>query len=175
MGCRRISTNKYRITVELGYDIFGKRKRLTKVVYGTHVEAKLKEAELYKEHYHKGERINLNNLSFKDYSNIFLDKYCKNNNSLITTSHYKENLMRINEYIGETKLNKITPIILDNLYDELSIGKKGKELKKSSIYEYYKVINVMMNQAVKWELIEYNPNTKTMKPKIEPRNKKCYD
>ncbi len=39
MSITRISTNKYKIVIELGYDILGNRKRKTETFLGTKSEA----------------------------------------------------------------------------------------------------------------------------------------
>ena len=46
MGCNQLSKNKYKVTVELGYDVLGNRRRKTEIVNGTLSEARMKEAEL---------------------------------------------------------------------------------------------------------------------------------
>lgn len=40
MAIKKIDTNKYKITIELGYDILGNRKRKTESFTGTLTEAK---------------------------------------------------------------------------------------------------------------------------------------
>ena len=37
------------------------------------------------------------------------------------------------------------------------------------MYSCYKLINVMVNQAIKWELVDKNPNLKSTKPKKEKK------
>lgn len=43
MAYRKLSNNKYKIIIEQGYDIFGKRVRKTEIFYGTLSEVKLRE------------------------------------------------------------------------------------------------------------------------------------
>ena len=60
-----ISSNgkkKFKITIELGEDIFGKRQRMTRIFEGTLAEVKIKNAELTKQYYRKKKPANL-----KDY------------------------------------------------------------------------------------------------------------
>ena len=44
MGITRLSNNKYKIIIELGYDILGNRKRKTATINGTKQDAIKKEA-----------------------------------------------------------------------------------------------------------------------------------
>ena len=87
---------------------------------------KLREAELTKEYYHIGNERNVNDLTFEQYSEIFLNKYCKENISLVTMYDYEKALERILPLIGKVKLNKITPLMLDCMYQHLRIGKSKK-------------------------------------------------
>ena len=61
------------------------------------------------------------------------------------------------------------------MYQTLKIGDSGKNLGYHSMYVYYKVINCMFNQAIKWELLDRNPNLKATKPKKEKTERNCYD
>lgn len=173
MAIKKIDTNKYKITIELGYDILGNRKRKTINFTGTKQEATKKEAELKTEYYHIGESKRISDLTFEDLSTLFIEKYCKPNISVVTTHGYKKSLARILPVIGSKKLKDITPLVLDNMYQKLKIGKSGKELGYESMYNLYKVVNVMFNQAIRWEIIDKNPNLKANKPK-KVRTEKCF-
>ena len=175
MEPKRIGQNKYKITIELGYDILGNRKRKTFNFDGTKSEAIKRQAELMSEYYHIGESKKINDLTFKELAEIFIDKYCKPNISLVTTNGYQKSLKRILPVIGNKKLKDITPLILDNMYQKLRVGKNGQELGYHSSYNLYKVVNVMFNQAIRWEIIDKNPNLKANKPKREHKEKRFYD
>lgn len=175
MGYSKLSNNKYKITVELGYDILGKRKRKTEIFNGSLAEVKIREAELTKKHYRKSNTANINDLTFEQYSKVFLKRYCQDNISLVTMSGYQDSLKRILSIIGKIKLNKVTPYILDSMYQELKVGKKKQVLGYHSMYEFYKLINVMFNQAIRWELLDKNPNLKATKPKKEKKERRYYD
>lgn len=175
MSFKKLSNNKYKISVELGYDILGNRKRKTEIFNGSFNDMKLREAELTKEYYHIGNVRNVNDLTFEQYSEIFLNKYCKENISLVTMYGYEEALERILPIIGKVKLNKITPLMLDSMYQQLKVGKSKRTLGYHSMYAFYKLINVMFNQAIKWELVDKNPNLKATKPKKEKKERRFYD
>ena len=180
MGYRLIGTNKngvkkWRITIELGKDIFGKRQRYDKPFCGTLAEVKIKHAELMKEYYHRGKTANIKDLTFAQYSEIFIKKYCEGNIGLITIKNYKRLLKGVLPYLGGRKLSQITTYMLDDMYKELRKGQKGKELSYNSMYDYYKLINVMFTQAIRWEFITDNPNSKVQKPKKQKVERKFYD
>lgn len=173
MAIKKIDTNKYKITIELGYDILGNRKRKTINFTGTKQEATKREAELKTEYYHIGESKRISDLTFEDLSTLFIEKYCKPNISVVTIHGYKKSLARILPVIGNKKLKDITPLVLDNMYQKLKIGKSGKELGYESMYNLYKIVNVMFNQAIRWEIMDKNPNLKANKPK-KVKTEKCF-
>ena len=175
MAIKKIDVNKYKITIELGYDILGNRKRKTFNFMGTKSEAIKKEAELKTEFYHMGESKKISDLTFKDLSEIFIERYCKPNISLVTTNGYQKSLKKVLPIIGNRKLKDITPFVLDSMYQKLRIGKDGQELGYHSNYNIYKLINVMFNQAIRWEIMDKNPNAKANKPKKEHKEKNFYD
>lgn len=175
MSCKRIGENKYRIVVELGFDIFGKRKRKTEIFNGNYKDATLREAELIKKYYHKGERIIINDLTFEEYSNIFLKKYCLDNVSNVTIKSYKQLLSKINPLIGDIKLKKINTYTLDSLYHRLKKGEIKSTRNPETLLHYYRLINVMFAQAVKWQLVDNNPNQNTIKPKRMKSERNFYD
>ena len=180
MGYKQVGTlkngqKKWKITIELGNDIFGKRQRITRIFEGTLAQVKLKDAELTEQYYRKQNYSNIKDLTFEQYSEIFIKKYCEGNIGLVTINNYKRLLKYILPIIGHLKLHMINHVILDDMYRKLKKGVKGKELSYSAMYDYYKLINVMLNRAVYWELLNSNPNNKVQKPKKEKKKRKFYD
>ena len=179
MGYRQIGINKkgqkkWLITIEQGSDVFGERNRKTKTVYGTLADVKIAEAELMKQYYHKGNVANVKDLTFEEYSVAFLKK-CEGNVGITTINNYRRLLKNINPLIGQYKLSKITTQMLNNMYNKLKIGQNGQELSYNSMYDYYKIVNVMFNQAILWEFIDINPNKRANKPKKAKIERKFYD
>lgn len=175
MAIKKIDLNKYKITIELGYDILGNRKRKTFNFTGTKSEAIKKEAELKTEYYHVGESKRISDLTFRDLSEIFIERYCKTNISQVTTYGYQKTLKKVLPIIGSKKLKDITPFVLDSMYQKLRVGVDGQKLGYHSNYNYYKLVNVMFNQAIRWEIMDRNPNAKANKPKKEHKEKNFYD
>ena len=167
--------NKYEIVIEVGNDITGKRKRIRRYFYGTKEDVEIKHAELTKQYYHKSKKLNLNDITFKEYSEIFIKNYCIPNISKITLKDYKQMLGTILELIGDIKLKKITTFMLDNMYQKIKVGKKGKELSPKTMSHYYNLMSLMFKQAKKWKFVESNPNEDAVKPKLVKRKRNFYD
>ena len=175
IGIAKNGKKRYKITIELGKDILGKRQRVIRYFVGTLAEVKIKDAELIKQYYHKGNNANIKELTFQQYAEVFIKKHCEGNIGLVTIKNYKRLLRDMIPFLGSYKLDKITPAMLDTMYQKLRKGQKGKELSYNSMYDYYKLINAMFNQAIKWEFIDKNPNLKANKPKKDIVDRKFYD
>ena len=179
MSCCKIGTkngiSKYEIKIELGYDMSGKRKRIRRYFYGNKKQAMLFHAELTEKYYHTAEKQVITNITFEEYSNIFIEKYCKPNISKITTKDYEIMLKTILEYIGDLKLRKISTFILDNMYMQIKKGKKGKELSPKTMSHYYNLVNIMFKQARKWKFVDNNPNEDATKPKLIKKKRNFYN
>lgn len=178
-GYKKIGTvdgkNKYEVYIECGFDEFGKRIRIHRYHVGNKESAEIWYAELVKEHYHKGKKVNLNDMTFNEYTKIFIEKYCVPNIGKVTIKDYRQMLKRILPIIGDVKLKKLTAFMLDDMYNTIRKGIKGKELSPKSMSHYYNLISVMLKQAKKWKFIEINPNEDATKPKLVKSKRNFYE
>ena len=179
MSYKKIGTvngeNLYEAVIEAGYSVTGDRNRIRRRHTGTKESAEIWHAELMKEYYHKGKRVKLNDLTFKEYSQIFIQNYCESNISKVTQKDYTNMLKNILPYLEDIKLTKITTFMLDNMYKKIKAGKKGKELSPKTMSHYYNLMSLMFKQAKKWKLIESNPNEEAIKPKLVKKKRNCYN
>ena len=85
--------------------------------------------------------------------------------------------MVINSRIGHVKLCNLNVKILKSFYDYLYNDyktKKGEPLSHTTIQHYYLLINNMLEQAIIWDYLSKNPNTKCEKPKRERNHVVAY-
>lgn len=116
----------------------------------------------------------------KDYTKMILVKFAqkwlnKKRNDLAanTLTSYKRNLnLHILPKFGMKKISSIKPMEFIEFYDYL---KKEKDLSSKSINTIHSVINIMFNDAVKWDLIGYNPLRKVDPPKIKSKKDNYYN
>ncbi len=178
-GYRKIDTrnglNVYEAVIEVGYDIDGKRKRIKRRHIGNNTSAEIWYADLVKEYYHKSNKINITDMTFRDFSTLFLEKYCVPNVSKTTIKGYRNYLKVILSYLGDYKLNSITTFMLDNMYQKIKKGQMGKELSPKSMLHYFDLVNLMFKQAKKWKFIEFNPNEDATRPKLQKKKRNYYN
>ena len=178
-GYKKIGTknglNLYEAIIEVGTNIDGKRVRVKRRHTGNSESAEIWYAKLVEEYYHKTKKININDMTFLEYSNLFIEKYCIPNVSKITTKGYKAYIKVMIPYIGNYKLNKITSYMLDNMYNKIKKGQKGKELTPKTMLHYFDLVNLMFKQAKKWKFIESNPNEDATRPKLQKKKRNFYN
>ncbi len=162
----KINENKYKITIDCG-KTGEKRKRISKIFYGSYEEAKYFEKELKKQNnfytekndsFHKeNEIINLNKVI-----DMYLQLYCENNLKTNTIYNYKSLLKTIRKELGDIPIKDINVLTLENYYYLL----KNENYSSNTIIHHYNLINALLEQALKWELINKNPNSLIKKPKL---------
>lgn len=172
MRSKYIGNGKYKLSIEIGRDIYGKRRRKTFTLYGTKEEVIKQENELMSKYYHSGEQKNTKNYTFRELGKLYLENNSKNIGGS-TNCLYESYLERINQYIGDIKIKKLTTFMLDNLYQKLKEGKRS-ELSNRTLLNYRKFINAVFKQAVSWGFIDTNPNKNTSKIKKDGEEKSIY-
>lgn len=175
MSIREIEKNKrYQIEIPLGYR--GSQKvRHFETYYGTKKDAKIKEYQL-KIQLKEGSYIRKSDMTFEDLSREYL-KIQKGILSLKTYVNYEHRMITINEHLGYIKLKNLNAKILENFYDYLRkdyISIRGKHISSTTVQHYYMIINNMLEHAIKWDYITYNPNQRIDKPKRTRANISCY-
>lgn len=175
MSVRELIRNqKYQIEIPLGYN--GTKKiRHFETFLGGKKDALLREAKL-KIQLKDGAFVRKNELTIQDLSEEYLD-YQQGLLSPKTYHTYTDRIKVINSRIGYVKLKNINARILDKFYNYLRtehISARGKHYSSSTIQSYYAIINNMLEVAIKWDYIKFNPNKRIEKPKRARASMKCY-
>ena len=158
------------------YDENGKKKqiRYSETFSGKKQDARIRENEI-KRGIKKGNFIDGSELRLNDYIELFKKNYMLVELAPKTIESYEFLLVRIKEDLGNYKLKDIRTINLIEFYNRLKRIETPKKLSESTILHYYVLINRMLVIAVKWDLIEFNPNSKIDRPKIRKQELKIYD
>ena len=169
-------SKKYKIYLFIGRDKEGKAIRHCEIVYGGLKEARDRENEL-KLQLKEGNYIKKSNLSLEHLSKEYLELK-KNTLTLKTYITYEQRVQVINDKIGNVKLKDLNVRILEKFYSYLKndyiSGKTKNHISNTTIQSYYCIINNMLEQAVKWDYLKNNPNSKIEKPKRERKEIAVY-
>lgn len=166
-----IPKQKYRIDIESGRRYDGTRNRIVKYAKNL-TEAKAIRDDILYEIRNKKLKPN-SNITFYDFSKLWLKDYVEVNVKPSTASGYKGNL---NAYIlpvfKDYKLSEIKSYHLERFYNDLKkrtthlLDSNGmrKKLSSTTIQKVHRQLSLMFNTAIKWDFLDINPCTKVMKP-----------
>lgn len=177
----------WRLVVSQGYDKAGKKLRQSKTVKveGRTLDSRKKAAErelsLFLAETEKADFVQPKKLTLEEYVYQWLTDHAENQLSPKTIVCYKQLLKdRILPALGHIKLQELKPLHLVKFYSNLQESgiredKKGGPLSSSTIRKYHAILSSMLEKAVKWQLISYNPCTKVEPPKIHHREMQVFD
>lgn len=179
-----IPNKKYRISIEKGRKQDGTRNRITETFEGTLKQAIDRRDELLYEVKHFQIKPD-SNMNFLEYAKLWLKDYAEINIKPSTLYGYKSCLnAHILPRFKDYKLSDITVYKLEKFYNDL---RKTKSLNPDSngnhnllseavVRHQHSLLCVMLNTAVKWDFINFNPCLKLTKPPTVTRKEmKFYD
>lgn len=117
----------------------------------------------------KGTYKDNSGLTFTELSQMFLDKYAKNNLSDTTIINYKYQLNKhILPVIGHYKINKLKKLHVQDLAQDLC---DEYNLASKTIENDIKLISAILEKGIEWELLNSNVAHKVSIPKNKNKPK----
>lgn len=179
-----MGNGKYRLRYSQGFSIDGKRQYKSETIYTSSRRAAEKRlAEMIADS-NKGSTYSASKTTLNKFSQVWLEEYVKPNLSPTTYQSYDEKLrIHILPYLGSKRLDKITPFDIDKLYNFLlnkptnrkDSNGNHKTLSPTSVHRMHEILSKLFNDALRWDLVPYNPCTKVVSPKYKRTTMKCYD
>ena len=152
----------WRATISLGTGPDGKRRR--KDIYGktrSEVQKKLRNAQSAND---AGKLPTPSKTTVAEYLKFWIENISRAQDS--TKQRYLQDIKgHINPLIGKTRLQQLTGMHIDGVISTAV----GKGLSPSSQQKIFAVLNKSFNDAVKRDLIGFNPCSKSDKPKVPRR------
>ncbi|KAF1083877.1 Transposase [Sporotomaculum syntrophicum] len=139
-----------------------------------------KQLALFVDEIEKGTFIEPTKLTLADFVERWLRDYGETNLAPKTLHRYKGILTRVLQAMGHIKIEKIRPTHLLEFYANLQEdgiredGKEGKLSEKTILY-HHRVISSILNDAVQWQVIPFNPASRVKPPKVPKHQATCYD
>ena len=174
----------YLIRCSAGYDMSGKqlRKSTTWIpapnMTPKQEEKALQEAIIRFEIQVKEGKILDGNIRFVDFADKWLSDYAEKHLAPRTILHYKNVLRRINQAIGNIRLDKLQPHHLMKFYDNLGeegVRSGGGKLSPKMIREHHNLISSILHTAVEWQVIFANPTERVKPPKLQRQEQQYLD
>ena len=167
-----IPNKKYRIDIEKGRRFDGSRNRIVETINGTLKETIERRDELLYEVRHSKIKPD-SNMTLLEYSKLWLKDYAEVNVKPSTLNGYRNCLnAHILPRFKDYKLCDITVYELEKFYNDLRKTKSKnpdgngnyKLLSESQVRHQHSLLCIMLNTAVKWDFLEFNPCLKLTKP-----------
>lgn len=172
----------WKLTVSCGFDSAGKRIRKTKTVNCKSEREAKKELALFVAEIEKGQYIDAKKTTFSDIAALWLKDYAEKHLAPKTLYRYKQLLeTRIIPAIGHLQLQKLQPPHLLSFYNNLAEpgirmdGKETKGLSERTILHHHRLIHTILESAVQWQYLLYNPASRVKSPKVNKKTAAVYD
>ncbi len=141
----------WRLTVELGRDSHGKRKRKVVTVKGTKAQAQQKLRELCTA-IDRGLPVDTSNMKLSDYLDDWLSR--KETNLALSTFQDYQKLTKIylKPKLGHIPISKLTPHYIESLHSWM----EGKGLSPRTIQYTHRILSQSLKRAVRLEMLARN-------------------
>ena len=159
---KKINNRKYKITVSNGYHPDGRKISRAKTIS---VPASVHNRSIQQYVAHEAEEFERTvrtgycedgEMTFEEYALRWLDRQTKYAPS--TLGFYRRSLEAVYPYIGSIKLNRLRPIVLEQLLMELRKRTfRGQPIQETTVQKYLSVISAVLSDAKRNEIIQKNP------------------
>ncbi len=117
-------------------------------------------------------------ITFSEFAQLYLDEYARQHCRPVTVNGYKQMLNgRILAYLGNYRLDKITPLLLNNFYNTLANETSKKMIDDEEVEYYvfsqeylnkhYNLVSGIFSYAVRMNVLKINSNKNVPRPKTK--------
>jgi len=168
---RQRSDGRWEARYTVGIDP-GTGKQIQKSVYAkTQKEVRQKLSEIVT-NIDNGTFVEPTNMKLSDWLEIWLKEYIGNVKPATVKSYQDHVRLNINPALGATKLSKLTPHMVQKMYNDLM---REKGLSPKSVKNVHGVLHRAMEQTVKLGYIRVSPLAAVTLPRIEKKEIKPLD
>ena len=153
---------RYRLRVSNGFDKNGKRTSISRTITASSDSAAKKQLALLVSDLERGQAARTNSaMSFAEFSEKWERDYASTHLSPKTLQEWTKRLeKRILPQLGSTKLSQLKTANIDKFISDLSKSerqdKKVGGLSPRTVKDYFNQVKVMLQIAVKWDLIAHD-------------------
>ena len=166
--------DSYRLTVSGGFDDTGKRIKYQKTIKAKSAREASKQLAFFVADIEAGkiQKETKHEMTFAEFSELYLHNYAETNLSGTTLSEYRRILaVHLLPRFGERPIKSIRPLDALELYGDMQkdgarIDGKPGGYSPRSIHRIHELLRSMFELASRWELIDYNPIAKVTPPKM---------
>ncbi len=169
--------DRWRILIDVGYDEWGKRKRLSHSVAGSRKKA---EAELVRLLHEMATDTYVpdSGISSKDYLEKWLE-HARTTTAPSTFRRYRQIVTKeLIPAFGTTKLADLSPLQIQAFLGRSLTRKaetRDEALSPRTVLHFYRVLRRALGQAVRWQLLMRNPCDLVDPPRVQQTEMKALD
>lgn len=180
--------HSWRLIVSHGFDSYGNRIKYTKSIKANSRREADRELVNFVYEIENGIVLQNSSMTFKEFTDLWSKNYGSKELAPKTYERYKGMLnTRIIPYFGHFKLSNIKPTHIMSFYDYLSKDHQLKRCKNhngktvmkglssKTILEHHRLLHAMLQNAVYWQILPYNPADRVKPPKHQRPQIKYYD
>lgn len=162
----------YYVVLPVGRDSISKRWKTKWIRVGPdEAEAETRLARI-RDEYNQGRYREDEKMTVSQYLERWLKDYAKNSVRRSTYESYAWSITRhIVPSIGSVKLQKLRPLDIQGMLSEIS----ATQLSATSVAYVYKVLNIALNRAIKWQILSRNPCIAVEPPRKEKYQARAYN
>lgn len=168
---KQVGEDKYQLTVTLGTDINGVKRRKYKTVTAKSYEAAEAKMEDFEAKCLDSQTVGSTNLSFKDLVEMWRTDYASLYLKRSTVASYDRMLARHISDFNKMKLQSIKHRDIQRWINKLS--REG--LSSKSVKNYYALIHGIFKLAVQWEYLDKNPADGITLPRSDAKESQWYN
>ncbi|PRR70875.1 tyrosine-type recombinase/integrase [Clostridium thermopalmarium] len=151
----------YSYLVYVGVDENGKKKYKRKRGFKKKKDCEAALAELITQ-LEKGTLVSNDKMTVNEYLNYWMETYPKNHCQPSTYKRYEFFVNDINSYLGQYKLSKLNPMLIQKFYEDLMNDKK---ISSNTVLKTHRMFHLALKHAQQWQLINVNPCDLVSPPK----------
>jgi integrase len=112
-----------------------------------------------------------------EFMDQWFEEYATPNCSPKTVERYRELAKKVTQQLGPVQLEKITPLQLQRVYNQLlnSPAKTGRPPSVKTVRHVHGLIHVAFETAVKWRILKSNPSDACTLPPVPEREAQVLD
>ena len=172
----RCKCRKWKLVVSTGRDpASGKYRQKSRNFWGTYTEAK-RELESFRAKIENDAVVEPSSWTFNDYAEHYVNaRVAAGEIQERTTSTLRTTFRQLGYHIGGMKLQKITPVMLEQAYTNLRNGKSisGRPLSGTTLFNINVSAYRLFEDARKKNLIDENPLEKVPAPRKDTKRKRA--
>lgn len=157
---------RWRVRVDFGVDpVTNKRVMVSRNVKGTKADARKVRDRLRQEH-EQGLVAKADKVTFGEFSTEWFERRTASGATTKDTAKREKGMLNVlNGYLSGVALGDITARTIDSLYEKI---REDRGICNTTLQGYHQVLNMIMKQAVDYDMILRNPCERVKTPKREP-------